>query len=271
MDQNSNVVFVSCDPDKVGDSLVESLLVNLPELTVKEGLNVYPWHISTKYYEVDVDVCVLSRKELLSPEFSESTEGVVLYFDCNSADWNQNITGWLPFLKGFESEIKILLCDKCSDDVKNDVIDWCLKEKYELVEIHGVVEDEDFPETVGIARVKQALEAHVWPNLSMKERREPTKITDLLSGLNRIGRSDDEDLALYLSDALEQDRSEDTMAFEGLFSHLMFMKQKAAGMEPDKRKEFAEKVVTAYWNVIGGDSDELSDDSSTDETEYKKL
>ncbi|RZF31894.1 hypothetical protein LSTR_LSTR015803, partial [Laodelphax striatellus] len=58
---------------------------------------------------------------------------------------------------------------------------------FELVELDPELDPEweaeqDFLETTGIKRVIQALHAHVWPNLAMKERREPTSFNSLLHG-----------------------------------------------------------------------------------------
>lgn len=49
--------------------------------------------------------------------------------------------------------------------------------------------------------------------------------------------------------------------FFKLFQNLAEMKERVSGMATDDRKACAEKVVRAFWEVMGGDSDELSDAS----------
>lgn len=52
------------------------------------------------------------------------------------------------------------------------VEDWCIRNKYELVELKPKIDAEDcetdFEECYGIDRVKEILSSHQWPNLVMK-------------------------------------------------------------------------------------------------------
>ncbi|KAE8752537.1 hypothetical protein FOCC_FOCC000659 [Frankliniella occidentalis] len=52
--------------------------------------------------------------------------------------------------------------------------------------------------------------------------------------------------------------------FFRLFQNLADMKERVSGMTTDDRKACAEQVVKAFWRVMGGDTEELSD-SSEDE------
>lgn len=52
---------------------------------------------------------------------------------------------------------------------------WCVQNGFELVELNPETEcdsdvEDDFPESVGIKRVIQALGAHLWPNMVLKGR-----------------------------------------------------------------------------------------------------
>jgi hypothetical protein len=42
-------------------------------------------------------------------------------------------------------------------------------------------------------------------------------------------------------------------SFEQLFGRMMEMKQKAASLPDEARKEFAEKVAMSFWQALGGD------------------
>ena len=66
--------------------------------------------------------------------------------------------------------------------VKDEALQWCIKQGFELVEwvMGGVGDggaevgdsdesgDEGFQETVGIGRVSEALQAHMWPEMELK-------------------------------------------------------------------------------------------------------
>lgn len=54
-------------------------------------------------------------------------------------------------------------------------INWCLEQGFEFVELNPREDDssesdleDDFVETVGVKRISQALQAHIWPNMIPK-------------------------------------------------------------------------------------------------------
>jgi hypothetical protein len=50
-------------------------------------------------------------------------------------------------------------------------LQWCIKHGFELVELDPSEKpdpEDDFPETLGIERITQALNAHSWSNLELK-------------------------------------------------------------------------------------------------------
>ena len=58
---------------------------NLPEpLNLTEGVRSFPWHISTKYYDADIQVCALDRKTIASQAFADTVNAVVICFDTNA-------------------------------------------------------------------------------------------------------------------------------------------------------------------------------------------
>ena len=107
---------------------------------------------------------------------------------------------WIPFLNKFDSGVKILVCEQCSIDEHSkqtfkmsgmaqsyskqifeinmifnlsSAQQWCIRHGYELVELDPLEKpdpDDDFPETLGIERIIQALHAHSWPNLELKSK-----------------------------------------------------------------------------------------------------
>lgn len=61
---------------------------------MEDGINAYLWHIDTKYYTADVDLCSVEKKTLGSEQFAVSVEAVVILFDSNKVFMNQR------YLKG---------------------------------------------------------------------------------------------------------------------------------------------------------------------------
>ncbi|XP_004088341.1 alpha- and gamma-adaptin-binding protein p34 isoform X2 [Nomascus leucogenys] len=204
----------------------------------------------------------------------------------------------------------ILVCDRVSEDGVNrqKAQEWCIKHGFELVELSPEElpeEDDDFPESTGVKRIVQALNANVWSNVVMKnDRNQGFSFLNSLTGTNHsIGSADpchpeqphlpEADRTESLSDhqggasnttdaqvdsivdpMLDLDIQElaslttgggDVENFERLFSKLKEMKDKAATLPHEQRKVHAEKVAKAFWMAIGGDRDEIEGLSSDEE------
>lgn len=46
-----------------------------------EKIQAFPWHIDTKYYTADIDICTTDSKTIGNQEFAESVQAVILYFN----------------------------------------------------------------------------------------------------------------------------------------------------------------------------------------------
>lgn len=46
-----------------------------------DGVEAYPWHITTKYYETDILIYTLSEKRLLPETLAKGVQAVILVFD----------------------------------------------------------------------------------------------------------------------------------------------------------------------------------------------
>ncbi|KAM9715224.1 alpha- and gamma-adaptin-binding protein p34 isoform 2-T2 [Dama dama] len=186
--------------------------------------------------------------------------------------------------------------------------EWCIKHGFELVELSPEElpeEDDDFPESTGVKRIVQALNANVWSNVVMKnERNQGLNLLSSLTGANhsigsaetchseqpcgpaaerteslsdhRGAASDTADVQVdsIVDPMLDLDIQElaslttgggDLENFERLFSKLKEMKDKAATLPHEQRKMHAEKVAKAFWMAIGGDRDEIEGLSSDEE------
>ncbi|KAM6149286.1 alpha- and gamma-adaptin-binding protein p34 [Erethizon dorsatum] len=305
-------LVTSCCSTFAGDRLVQHILgrEDLPvEATSNDTVRFYPWTIDNKYYSADINLCVVPNKFLVTPEIAESVQAFVIYFDSSQKSGLDSVSSWLPLAEAWVPEVMILACDRvCEDGVsRQKAQEWCIKHGFELVELSPEElpeEDDDFPESTGVKRIVQALNANVWSNVVMKnERNQGFSLLSSLAGTNHSlgttearhsepplpaagrmeSRPDHRGGAASTAEAqgdsvvdpmLDLDIQElaslttgggDLENFERLFSKLKEMKDKAATLPHEQRKLHAEKVAKAFWMAIGGDRDEIEGLSSDEE------
>ncbi|CAG7819370.1 unnamed protein product [Allacma fusca] len=217
------VIASTCDsifPDQIIKGILNK--DTLPEpLELIEGVRSFPWHIVTKYYEADIHLCALDKKTIGSQEFADSVNAVIICFDCKVDSKLKPVEQWLSFTKEFEAEVKILICDQCHSESSSSLLassipqgvsrvevqQWCVKNGFELVELNPEQSDldsdveDDFPESVGMERVIQALQAHLWPNLSLKDSRSMLPPNPGLQGLMNGLSEKDSSLTTNASDS----------------------------------------------------------------------
>ncbi|XP_067127740.1 alpha- and gamma-adaptin-binding protein p34-like [Centruroides vittatus] len=267
----SGVLVVSCSstqPEEIIKNLLETK--NLPEPESHfQHIKSYPWHLETKYYKTDLFCFAASSKDI-SPDFSDSVEAVIIHFDTSQESSFDDVLSWFPIVENFEADVQILVCDSCNyDKLYNKYIPWCVKNKFELVELHPEKHDDDdtdeFLNKTGYRRILEALQAHVWPNLEMKE-----ESNERFSSHNK---NDKKLTSIEYFDTLMKDdesfleslSNEDPSSFESLFQKFNEMKEKASSLTGDERKRYAEKVAIAFWKAFGKDDEEIEGLSSDDD------
>nr|XP_025867973.1 alpha- and gamma-adaptin-binding protein p34 isoform X1 [Vulpes vulpes] len=299
---------IICSSITVSDILgAEDLIV---EVTADDAVRFYPWTIDNKYYSADINLCVVPNKYLVTAEIAESVQAFVIYFDSTQKSGLDSVSSWLPLAEAWLPEVMILVCDRvCENGVnRQKAQEWCIKHGFELVELSPEElpeEDDDFPESTGVKRIIQALNANVWSNVVMKnDRNQGFSLLSSLAGANhsigsaetchseqprlpaaartesllehRGGASNTTDAQAdsIVDPMLDLDIQElaslttgggDLENFERLFSKLKEMKDKAATLPHEQRKLHAEKVAKAFWMAIGGDRDEIEGLSSDEE------
>jgi hypothetical protein len=155
------------------------------------NIECYPWHISTKYYEADVHFLLLPERDLVSESFSKAIEAAVFHVDID-ADSFTSLQTWIPFVNEFEPEIRILCCDNAPENgpvTRIQIQTWCIDNGFEFVELNPTAEEvddeveDDFHESNSYLRIRQALQAHPWPNLTLKGMSRKTRVVmHLMSG-----------------------------------------------------------------------------------------
>ncbi|XP_016852810.1 alpha- and gamma-adaptin-binding protein p34 [Anolis carolinensis] len=306
-------LVAGCEAGFPGEELVKRIIgkEELPEnVSTDIGARLYPWTIDNKYYSAPIHFCVVENRFLVTAEIAEAVQAFLAYFDSTTISGLDSISSWLPLVEEWLPEVMILVCDRVSENgvSRQKAQEWCIRHGFELVELNPEElpdEDDDFPESTGVKRIIQALNANVWSNVEMKsDLNQGFGFLPALAGANRrlrsegnespephplpaesvdsaVDRGEDaaetegEQRGLVAADpVLDMDIQElanltagegDLENFERLFSKLKEMKEKAATLPHEQRKLHAEKVAKAFWMAIGGDRDEIEGLSSDED------
>ncbi|GFO24444.1 alpha- and gamma-adaptin-binding protein p34-like [Plakobranchus ocellatus] len=145
-------------------------------VVITPEIKSYQWRIDTKYYHTEIHLCTTESRTIGDKSFADSVEAFIHYFDPLVPSSFDLANAWLPYLSHIEPQVQILVCKsiKDSDAVgRKNTLAWCIENGFELVELEpepdSDEEDDDFPETKGLSRIVQALHAHTWPNLELKD------------------------------------------------------------------------------------------------------
>uniref|UniRef100_A0A1W7RJP7 Alpha-and gamma-adaptin-binding protein p34-like protein n=1 Tax=Agkistrodon contortrix contortrix TaxID=8713 RepID=A0A1W7RJP7_AGKCO len=301
-------LVASCAAGFPGEELAKLITggEELPEhIAAESGARLYPWTVDNKYYSAAIHLCVVANVFQVSAEIAESIQAFLVYFDSTTVSGLDAASQWLPLIEDWLPEVMILVCDRVSENgvTRQKAQEWCIQHSFELVELSPEElpdEEDDFPESTGVKRIIQALNANIWSNVVMKnEASHSFGLFPALAGADRrIGSEENkapeanclpaekaqavvDSEALAPADgaqgdpiadpALDTDIQElasltagegDVENFERLFSKLKEMKEKAATLPREQRKLHAEKVTKAFWMAIGGDQDEIEGSSS---------
>ncbi|KAM9312672.1 alpha- and gamma-adaptin-binding protein p34 [Gastrophryne carolinensis] len=298
------VLLTSCAADFNEEELVTQIIGTdqVPALVQEvEGIRQYPWRIDNKYYTATVNICIVPSTSHVNTWVSESVQAFIVYFDSTVTSGLEKVSSWLPLLEDWVLDVMILVCDRASETgvSRQAAQEWCIQHGFELVELNPEElpdEDDDFPESTGVTRIVQALNANVWSNVEMKNEQSygifsslaavnhsPETSGDLqenVSVSSGVAAEDqgrnhcDSQINNLVDPMLDLDIRElasltsgegDLENFGRLFSKLQEMKDKAATLPHEQRKLHAEKVAKAFWMAIGGDQDEIEGISSEDD------
>lgn len=307
------IVVTSCDSSFKEEELIRQVLSSEspPQPSrIEERVSWYPWTINNKYYTANLSLCVVSSTFDMNAEVARSMQAFIIYFDSKTKDSLNNVNSWLSVVEELAPEVLILVCDHvCDSDEgvsRQDAQQWCLAHAFELVELNPQDlpdEDDDFPESTGVKRIIQALNANVWSSVEMKDEHSQGfgLMSSLVASRHNNPRPSQETLSSHspsnsTDEGTERLRAEnnqsdavDTAAdpmididiqelanltagdpdvenFERLFTKLKEMKDKASSLPHEQRKVHAEKVAKAFWMAIGGDQDEIDGLSSGEES-----
>ncbi|KAG9341212.1 hypothetical protein JZ751_019651 [Albula glossodonta] len=283
------VLITSCDPGFKEEELVKQILgvTSLPEPSQQQGeVRWYPWTINNKYYTAEVNLCVVPSTFHMTREIAQSMQAFIVYFNSAMNAGLDKASPWLPVVEDLAPEVLILVCDRVCDSGINrqQAQRWCLAHAFELVELNPQDlpdDDDDFPESTGVKRIVQALNANVWSSVEMKDEHNqgfglmsslvasrhnnprpsqdspashlPVEGANVTSDADRTETevNGDSQVDSHVDPMIDMDIQElaslttgdaDVENFERLFTKLKEMKDKASSLPHEQRKVHAEKV-----------------------------
>ncbi|XP_071518512.1 alpha- and gamma-adaptin-binding protein p34-like [Panulirus ornatus] len=293
--------------EKGGEDIVKGILELecVPEPSfVMDGIQCWQWEMENKYYTASVQLASVSYPECCMSWILTHGEALLVYCDSSKNDVLESLNSLTEKVGEFEAEVQLLVCDSCASEDSNVGLSrlkaqqWCISNGWELIELNPAVaeteeseDDDDFPESWGFKRIRQALHAHTWSNLNMKDSRgsrlnavlqsvatvEDSSISSvhetdevLYTRLAEMAVSDDksehnsDEQNCELGESVDPSLLEDCLHrydddFENLFSNFEHLKRTAASLPPEQRRDYAEKVAVAFWRAMGGDQDEVND------------
>jgi len=249
MDDYPSLVILTLH-NREGENVVKGILdvesVPSPRFT-QDGVTSWLWEINNKYYDAKIQLTCVEYASTQIEWIHDNCEALIVYCDSSQEAALENLDSLLTSLGDFEAEVQLLVFDAfpTKDDgpgiSRLKAQQWCISNRWELIELNKAEEesedfcqDDDFPESWGFQRIRQALHAHTWSNLEMKEGSMNIPVPTLESYLE--GSEGD---------------------FEKLFSNFEHMKRTAASLPTEHRKDYAEKVAISFWKAIGGSELEI--------------
>ena len=176
-------------PQQVGKYTLVSALLQPAAPAEKESTQEQLWNLDTKYYTTNVSIC----RQHLSKDahnLAETSHGIVLVFAADSEASFLAVRDWAEKLQGSVGEVRLCIANKADALSNSDAFEqkpacqrsswldcamtWCAENNYEYITTSSTNSQIDRrlvweEQAQGIHRVRQALEASYWPNLTLKQ------------------------------------------------------------------------------------------------------
>lgn len=222
-------LIVSCCEDSPEELIKEIVHSELPEpAQVADDTKAFPWPIETKYYTATIYLHSTSAPVSRYDDSAENIHGLIVLFDPGQKESLDSAAKWI---EKCSCEVVLLVCGRCPANNEADgmsrqqVLEWCIDRGCELIETRPN-EDDDEEDATGVKRIVEALHAHPWPNLEMKDSTRPGGTRERLTARGGSDGSQAElmtaqrELELF-SEAMADG---DDMSFEELFAKFQDMK-----------------------------------------------
>lgn len=237
-------LIVSCCDDST-DGLVKEI-VDSPSVSpvdVSEGVQAFPWAVETKYYTATIYLHTTSASVVDYDDSAENIHGLIVLFNPNQKGTLEQADKWI---KKCRCDVMLLVCGRCPSAAepqglsRQQVLEWCVERSCELIETQPSDEDDE-EDATGVRRIVEALHAHPWPQLEMKDEvpgpsRAGNRHSRLSSGDSGEASTD---LKLF-SEAMAKDG--DDVSFEELFAKFKDMKVQADKLSGENGRSLQKKL-----------------------------
>lgn len=257
-----------------------------------DALATSPLKIDTKYYTAKLELFHASPEQE-QPSFTTQADLIhrkyvdllgqrvdAIIVHNGEAEKAEDATRLKNFLEhaieALDPAVLLYVVDR-EEAVPHTTLEWCNENGFEIVGLENAENDEDeesgLREKLGLPRIKEALECHMWTNMEYKTELRPQK--EKQAEPNKEEEDDFSDVPpevmATFGDVLkfmkgEETRSEMAMEgnseLEGLVSALGPLQQlrtQLSTLEDDKRRKMAAQVAMALMEAMGDDDDDLED------------
>uniref|UniRef100_A0A915JHC4 Uncharacterized protein n=1 Tax=Romanomermis culicivorax TaxID=13658 RepID=A0A915JHC4_ROMCU len=215
--------------------------------------------IRTKYYEVEVNLLLVSSPDQNLPD---RCEAIMISCDCMSLkSLNDCFKSKLMLMN---PKLKLLVCQSVEKEIERDYMEqWCVENEFEFIEIEPPNEIRkeliECGEKVGFERIVEVLQNHAWPNLKMlRSKQKSSAGTSNMLENNLKYRDQNNSIDNYQEEVIsDYDEDQEKSHFGALFAKFSSFKSMSESLPDDERKEFAERVVNAFCNAINYDEDDI--------------
>ncbi|EFN66220.1 Alpha- and gamma-adaptin-binding protein p34 [Camponotus floridanus] len=237
--------------------------IGAERLSEKDDTVDYLWNIDNKYYTSQI---LIHTTENISYKLSvEGINALIVYHDPQTNSVDQELELLASLTNSLTTaEVFLFSCSAITDTLLRDkVLNWCLHNKFELVELDQTGDSESDTEgnKYGIERIIEALHAHTWPNIVLKNKPcvdETLKVNEIKEQFENIRLTNDPE-GLHKQNMLDILMGDEMFDFGELFGQFTAMREHAASLPTNERRIVAEQVVTDFWKAMCGDLLDIED------------
>ncbi|KMQ96406.1 alpha- and gamma-adaptin-binding protein p34 [Lasius niger] len=213
--------------------------IGAERLSEEDDIVDYLWDIDNKYYTSQILVRTIESISYKIPV--EGINALIVYHDPQANNADQELEYLASLTNSLTAEVFLFSCNTITDTLLRDkVLNWCLHNKFELVELDQTGDSESDTED------KPCVD-------------ETHEVSEIGEQFENIRLTRDPSERLHMQDILDGILGDENADFGELFGQFMAMKEQAASLPSNERRVMAEQVVTAFWKAMGGDLLEIED------------
>ncbi|CRK98537.1 CLUMA_CG011888, isoform A [Clunio marinus] len=212
---------------------------------------LYLHDINTKYYNTQVALFPIDEVEKLSALEKNAVEGFLIYFDSKDRTTLDILDQYVEFIKFYNIEFCIMLCQKLSDDITTGVTFKCIKDCYHMLDIIELEKEDECDDSEddcfnpsGYEELAQALRSFIWSNVDVNH-----VSTNGESRMSIVEKDNDD------NPSEEVDVEGELENFEKLLNQMMQFRPATSNMSREDRLNCAQEFAEIFEKLIMQDED----------------